>query len=184
MDEKFVCLSKDCIAASHRIFEWMDDQVDPCHDFNKFACGGFHKSTIIPDELPSWKSFGVLFEKLVNDGRKLLGEKITENDFESYKKAKGYYKSCMNEKKQIELGIQPLKKVLMKAGGWPVLEQSHWDGKDYDIWKQNIILKQMGLSSNHFATISVSPDVKNNSFNALTFGSANTGLSRVKFTML
>ena len=113
-----------------------------------------------------------------------MEEKINENDFESYKKVKKYYKSCMNEKKQIELGIQPLKKVLMKAGGWPVLEQSHWDGKDYDIWKQNIILKQMGLSSNHFASIDVSTDVKNNSFNVLTFGSANTGLSRVKFTIL
>ena len=122
--------------------------------------------------------------KLLNDGRKLIEEKINDDDFESYKKVKKYYKSCMNEKKQNEIGIQPLKKVLMKAGGWPVLEQSHWDGKDYDIWKQNIILKQMGLSSNHFASISVSPDVKNNSFNVLIFGSANTGLSRVKFTIL
>ena len=162
----------------------MDDQIDPCHDFNKFACGGFQKNTIIPDHEAGWGSFSILSKKLSLDKKKLIEEKITDNDFESYKKAKKYYKSCMNEKRQNELGIQPLKKVLMKAGGWPVLEQSHWDGKDYDIWTQNIILKQMGLSSNHFASINVSPDVKNTSFNVLSFGSANTGLSRVKFTIL
>ena len=48
--KRLVCLSKDCIAASHRIFEYMDDQVDPCEDFNKFACGGFIEKTIIPDD--------------------------------------------------------------------------------------------------------------------------------------
>ena len=60
MDEKYVCLSKHCIAASNRIFELMDDQVDPCHDFNKFACGGFHKNTIIPDELGEQGTFNML----------------------------------------------------------------------------------------------------------------------------
>ena len=122
--------------------------------------------------------------KLLNDGRKLIEEKINEDDFESYKKVKKYYKSCMNEKKQNEIGIQPLKKVLMKAGGWPVLEQSHWNGKDYDIWKQNIVLKQMGLSSNHFATIGTKVDKKNNSFNIIEFDSASTGLRRVMFAIL
>ena len=90
----------------------------------------------------------------------------------------------MNEKKLNELGVQPLKEVLKKAGGWPVLEQSNWDGKDYDIWKQNIILKQMGLSSNHFAAIGATTDKKNNSFHVIEFNSATTGLFRVMFVIL
>ena len=113
-----------------------------------------------------------------------MEEKIYEDDFESYKKVKKYYKSCMNEERQNKLGVQPLKEVLIKAGGWPVLEQSNWDGKDYDIWKQNIILKQMGLSSNHFASISVTTDAKNNSFHVIEFGSAALGLLKVMFVIL
>ena len=35
------CFTKDCISASHRLFKHMDFSVDPCEDFNKFACGNF-----------------------------------------------------------------------------------------------------------------------------------------------
>ena len=52
--KKKVCLSKHCIGASNRIFEYMDDEIDPCDDFNKFACGGFEKKSIIPDDQSSW----------------------------------------------------------------------------------------------------------------------------------
>ena len=56
--KKKVCLSKHCIGASNRIFEYMDDEIDPCDDFNKFACGGFEKKSIIPDDQSSeWVSF-------------------------------------------------------------------------------------------------------------------------------
>ena len=148
LDAKYVCLSKDCIAASHRIFEYMDDKVDPCEDFNMFACGGFKKNTIIPDELGSWMPYHILYENVENSGRKLM-EQEYEDEFESYKKAKTFYKSCINEKKRNELGIKPLKEILAKAGGWPVVEGDSWNGKDYDIWKQSILLKQMGLGSGY-----------------------------------
>ena len=43
--KKTKCLSRHCIAASNRIFEYIDDKIDPCEDFNEFACGGFNKNT-------------------------------------------------------------------------------------------------------------------------------------------
>ena len=161
----------------------MDDQIDPCHDFNKFACGGFQKNTIIPDHEAGWGSFSILSQKLSLDKKKLIEEKITDNDFESYKKAKRFFKSCMNEKKLTELGTQPLKKLLTKAGGWPVIEGNDWDGKHYDIWEQNVNLKHLGLSWHKFASIGVGMDMKNNSFRVLNFDSASLNLGRVIFAI-
>ena len=44
-----ICLKRECIAASHRLFEYMDDTVNPCDDFYQFACGGFQQKQVIPD---------------------------------------------------------------------------------------------------------------------------------------
>ena len=50
-----VCLTKDCIAASHHLFKHMDLTVDPCDDFNKFSCGTFIKEFPIPDDKTNYK---------------------------------------------------------------------------------------------------------------------------------
>jgi len=173
------CLSRDCIAASHRLFEYMDDKVDPCEDFNQFACGGFIKNKIIPDDKGRWDVFAVLTKDIEYHGRRLLEEAIDDKiDFESYKKAKKYYKSCMNEERQNELGVEPLKKLLNEAGGWPVVEGDKWDGTDFNIWDQSVKLNAMGYSSDYFAGASISADAKNNTHRVLHFDQASLGLSK------
>ena len=52
-----VCLTKDCIAASHHLFKQMDLTVDPCEDFNKFSCGNFIKEFPIPDDKTKYNAF-------------------------------------------------------------------------------------------------------------------------------
>ena len=117
------CLSRHCIAASNRIFEYIDDKVDPCEDFNEFACGGFNKNTIIPDDKSRWDIFSILTKEIEYHGRRLMEEPIDDkNDFESYKKAKTFYKACMDEDKQNELGLEPFREILAKAGVGPLLK--------------------------------------------------------------
>ena len=45
-----VCYTKECIYTAARLLKNMDSEVEPCDDFYDFACGGFLKSTIIPDD--------------------------------------------------------------------------------------------------------------------------------------
>jgi predicted metalloendopeptidase len=40
-------------AAAHMVLENMDRSVDPCHNFYEFACGGFEKRVVIPDDKSS-----------------------------------------------------------------------------------------------------------------------------------
>ena len=46
-----ICNSKSCTSIAKQISELMDQETDPCVDFNKFACGGFEKSSILNGQL-------------------------------------------------------------------------------------------------------------------------------------
>ena len=56
-DVSKICLTKDCIGASHRLFKQMDLTADPCQDFNQFSCGNFIKNQLIPDDKTSYNAF-------------------------------------------------------------------------------------------------------------------------------
>ena len=45
-----VCVTKDCVAQSHKLFQNMNTSVDPCDDFYQYSCGNYIKETIIPDD--------------------------------------------------------------------------------------------------------------------------------------
>ena len=157
----------------------MDTQVDPCEDFNKFACGGFIKTKETQGKLDPLVIVG---KEVGNQGRQLIEGPNLEDDPESYKMAKTFYKSCMDEKKLNDIGVKPLKDLFEKLGGWPILD-SAWDEEKYtDIWEQSIEMKHEGISPqaehegispDHFATIVIKPDAKNNSNRVLHFKAAN-----------
>ena len=48
------CFTPECIAASNNLFQWMNEETDPCEDFNQFACGNFIKTSTIPDDKKRW----------------------------------------------------------------------------------------------------------------------------------
>ena len=119
-----VCISKECISISNRLFENMNLKADPCQDFHEFVCGNFLERTIIPEDQGSWVlSFSPSIEELHIRGRRLLEDEPKEkSDFISDQLARDYYKSCINEEKIEDLGLEPVKETLKEFGGWPVIE--------------------------------------------------------------
>lgn len=75
----------------------MDQSVDPCEDFYSFACGGFEKNTIIPDDESSVDSFSLLSDELTKQVRMLIETPIKDNDAHSFQLAKKLYQSCLNK---------------------------------------------------------------------------------------
>lgn len=77
----------------------MDPDVEPCDDFYKFACGGFLKSTVIPDDKTSVNTFSVISDNLQQQLRTSIEEKSPSNEPRPFTLAKIFYKSCMNNSK-------------------------------------------------------------------------------------
>ena len=159
----------------------MDPQIDPCKDFNKFACGGFSKIMTIPEDMSHWDSFSIIREEIYKQGKKLMEEPINQNeDFESYKKVRTLYKQCIDETNQTEVGLKPLKNILDLFNGWPVVKGDSWnEGNGLDIWDISVQLKQKGISSDYFATSIPFQDLRNNSKKLLAFTGAEIGLQKV-----
>ena len=123
--------------------------------------------------------FAALGEEINLQGRKLLEDEPSADDFESYQLARDYYKSCTNEEKREELGIQPILSKIKKFGGWPVVGGKEWQQEDsFKWWEWNYKISRAGFESNSLISIDIDADSKNASRRVITIDQASLGMSR------
>ncbi|XP_034935732.1 neprilysin-2-like isoform X2 [Chelonus insularis] len=177
-----VCETPECIHVAYRVLSNMDDTVDPCDDFYKFACGGFIKSTKIPDEKVSVNTFSVISDEVLEQLRTSIEEKIDPNEPRPFRLAKRLYKICMNKTAIEEEGLNPVLRILKKLGGWPVLEGDLWNENDFH-WTQSVYkFRDLGYSVDYFIDFSISVDLKNSTKRVLDLDQTSLGLSREYLT--
>ena len=80
---------------SRQISGIMDSEVDPCLDFNKYACGGFEKTSKLtnPSGSDSPDPSGTDLRKRVEKLLKIRKHK--PNDFQTDKKVRDFYEACL-----------------------------------------------------------------------------------------
>ena len=67
-------------------------------------------------------------------------------------------------------GLQPIKDILRRMGGWPVLEGSAWDPSGFE-WTHNIYInRQLGYSLDYIVDFSVTTNIKNSSWRVIDVG--------------
>lgn len=92
-----VCSSAICELEAENVLAKLDETVDPCEDFYRFACGSFLNETTIPDDKTSMESFSILDDKLKEQLNEILNSSITSNDIEPIANSKKLFKACLNE---------------------------------------------------------------------------------------
>lgn len=59
-----VCLTQGCVRAASELITNMNENVSPCTDFYQFACGGWIKNQVIPDDRTTVSVFSLLQDEL------------------------------------------------------------------------------------------------------------------------
>lgn len=75
----------------------MDQSVDPCDDFHKFACGNFIKNTNLDDKEHSRNSFTVVSDTIFHQMRMIISDPIQSEELRPFKMTKLLFKSCMDQ---------------------------------------------------------------------------------------
>ena len=95
---------------------WMDPSVDPCQDFFAYACGGFVKSTVIPDDRATWGTTESIQKRNEEFLRQVLDDAASHpGDDPVLRKIGDYYASCTDEADIERAGVTPIQPLLDRA---------------------------------------------------------------------
>ena len=124
-----ICLTPACVQAASILLSNMSpkySEIDPCKNFNQYACGGFSESHDLRADQSSVGTPSVMAENGQRILRRVLEapDVISQQDFEArssakddiFHKLKDSYNACMDEDQIKKQGSGPLLEVLGEVG--------------------------------------------------------------------
>ncbi|XP_006033986.1 phosphate-regulating neutral endopeptidase [Alligator sinensis] len=177
------CLTPECIEAAAAILSKINQSVDPCMNFYRFACDGWIYSNPIPEDSSNYGVYPWLRHNVDLKLKELLEKPLSRRrDSEAVQKAKILYASCMNENKIERADAKPLLNILKHSPfRWPVLEsnigpEGLWSERKFSLL-QTLATFRGQYSNSVFIRLYVAPDDKNSSQYILKLDQATLSLS-------
>ncbi|XP_022096999.1 membrane metallo-endopeptidase-like 1 isoform X2 [Acanthaster planci] len=116
-----LCTSEQCVKSAGIYLDNMNQRADPCDNFFEYACGGWVKKKVIPEDRSSFSAFTDLREEVAVKCKELFERDGKPGEAKSITSVRNFYKSCLDLDKINEKNSQPLMDLLQALGGWPVL---------------------------------------------------------------
>ncbi|CAB4022473.1 endothelin-converting enzyme 1-like [Paramuricea clavata] len=158
-----VCKTQECKDIAKYVKRSMNTSVDPCSNFYKFTCGGWIKRNPIPKTSSSFSTFAKLNSRVEKALRKIIEDKTGKYDNEYTKKAKTFYKSCMDLKSIDHLGAKPLVDLIRDVGSSKLFDSKHWDEKNWDLRQTLLkVQKKYASAGGPLFSVHVGNDPRNN----------------------
>jgi len=97
-----ICATNACWEHSRALRTSMNTSVNPCEDFEQYACGQWKQRNVIPEDKAALSSFGILSEKnqeiiqglLTNS--KTKKKNMTDDESKLFDKVQNVFDACMN----------------------------------------------------------------------------------------
>ncbi|XP_072047613.1 endothelin-converting enzyme homolog [Amphiura filiformis] len=134
--EDTVCKTKNCVITAGKLLQNMNTDADPCDNFYEFACGGWIKKTVLPEDKASYGVFTELDEDVQVVLKELFEREKANADIDAISKVKDFYAACLDLDTIETRDKDPLVKLLQELGGWPVLgnnEGGNWTEDTFDL---------------------------------------------------
>ncbi|XP_038075378.1 membrane metallo-endopeptidase-like 1 [Patiria miniata] len=178
--EQEMCLTDECVEAAAGLLLNMNSAVDPCTDFYEYSCGGWLKSRVIPDETSKLTVITELKHRVELNCRGLVENEVAEDEPEAIVKAKYLYQACMDEGALNDRGLEPLRTVVSKFGGWPLMNDSSYDESTWNL--EDTLAKVFVESGQNYIFMNyISIDPQNNDMHIYIIDQPQTLLGREDF---
>ncbi|XP_038852773.1 phosphate-regulating neutral endopeptidase PHEX [Salvelinus namaycush] len=176
------CLTPECIEAAGSILSKMDRAVSPCDDFYGFSCGGWLRDNPIPEDSSSYGVYPWLRQHVDITLKDLLEAPSESDEIEAVRKAKVFYRSCMDEAILEKVDSGPLLKLLQQPEfHWPVLGEGLggewlWSPGRWDLL-QTLAQIRNEHSKSVLIRLYIAPDDKNSTNYIIKLDQASLSLS-------
>ncbi|XP_064797208.1 phosphate-regulating neutral endopeptidase PHEX isoform X1 [Oncorhynchus masou masou] len=176
------CLTPECIEAAGSILSKMDRAVPPCDDFYGFSCGSWLRDNPIPEDSSSYGVYPWLRQHVDITLKDLLEAPSDSDEIEAVRKAKVFYRSCMDEAILEKVDSGPLLKLLQQPEfHWPVLGEGLggewlWSPGRWDLL-QTLAQIRNQHSKSVLIRLYIAPDDKNSTNYIIKLDQASLSLS-------
>lgn len=157
-----VCRSPECLEVAKHIRDSLNMNIKPCEDFYSFACGNWKKHNPLPKSYNDYNTFSKLSHHIERQLKGLLEDdtKIDSRSIEqaSVRKAKHFYKSCMNVNEIERLGPVPMLNFIDSIGSWAVAGKTYWRASKWNIYKVLKHIQKLYYPASPFFSVEVTND--------------------------
>lgn len=174
------CVTSSCLREASTLLENIDPEENPCDDLYRFACGGFVKRTRVPMNKHDAVYTEELAERAQDKLKALIEEPKHPTDPVTIRKAKDFYQSCVDLVQIEERSLDPLRQLIHKVGGWPVISpESTWSDNALSWTNLASRFRRANVSVNFFFEPRVTLDTEKGLKIVLGLSAASLGLTTV-----